>query len=356
MRLKPVPRIIVPLRLSRSPYNGFLPPHYSKALLVLAGAVLSITAAAAAQARLIFDTDIGNDIDDALALAMIHSMETRGETKLLAVTVTKDNRYAGPFIDLIDTFYGRPDIPIGTVRNGKTPDVGKYLRSVVESGFYPHHLDDSQKYPDAVAVLRKTLAAEKDRSVTIVQVGFSTNLARLLDSAPDQNSMETGRELVRKKVRLICVMAGAFPAGPPEYNVKIDIPSARKVFADAPVPVVFSGYEIGKQILYPAASIEKDFAYVPHHPVADGYRAYMKMPYDRPTWDLTAVLYAVRPGKSFGLSEAGVVRVDEDGTTRFRAAASGSRKYLTMTPEQGRLALAAMIELASQAPGGKARK
>jgi purine nucleosidase len=310
----------------------------------------------ASPVRLIFDTDVGNDIDDVLALAMIHALETQGEAKLLAVTITKDNRFAGPFIDLIDTFYGRPGIPIGTVRGGKTPEDGTYLRPVVESGFYPHQLDDSQKAPDAVAILRKTLAAEKDHSVTIVQVGFSTNLARLLDSRPDKNSVETGRELVRKKVRLICVMAGAFPTGPPEYNVKIDVASARKLFTDAPVPIVFSGFEIGKQILYPAASIEKDFAYVPHHPVADGYRAYMKMPYDRPTWDLTAVLYAVRPEKSFGLSQPGLVSVADDGTTHFTADKSGTRRHLTATPEQGRQALATMTELAAKPPGPNARR
>src|SRR5437763_8043502 len=72
--------------------------------------------------RLIFDTDMGNDVDDAVALAMIHALESRGEARLLAVTVTKDNRWAAPFVDLINTFYGRGELPIGVVRNGKTPE------------------------------------------------------------------------------------------------------------------------------------------------------------------------------------------------------------------------------------------
>src|SRR5215475_12515339 len=83
---------------------------------------LATTLAAAQPANIIFDTDIGNDVDDALALAMLHALESRGEAHLAAVTVTKDNRYAAPFIDLVDTFYGRPEIPIGMVRNGKTPE------------------------------------------------------------------------------------------------------------------------------------------------------------------------------------------------------------------------------------------
>ena len=66
--------------------------------------------------KLIFDTDMGNDIDDALALAMIHTLADRGECELLAVTVTKDHPQAAPFVDLLNTYYGRPSIPIGAVK------------------------------------------------------------------------------------------------------------------------------------------------------------------------------------------------------------------------------------------------
>ena len=76
----------------------------------------------------IFDTDIGNDIDDALALAMLHALESQGEAKLIAVTITKDCRFSAPFVDLVDHFYGRPEIPIGVVRNGKTPKDSAMIR------------------------------------------------------------------------------------------------------------------------------------------------------------------------------------------------------------------------------------
>ena len=71
---------------------------------------------------IIFDTDMGNDVDDALALAMLHAFQDRHEVNLLAVTITKDNKFAAPYVDLVNTFYGHPEIPIGTVRNGKTPE------------------------------------------------------------------------------------------------------------------------------------------------------------------------------------------------------------------------------------------
>ena len=52
--------------------------------------------------KLIFDTDMGNDIDDALALGVIHALQSRSECTLLAVTLSKDNELAGPFVDLIN--------------------------------------------------------------------------------------------------------------------------------------------------------------------------------------------------------------------------------------------------------------
>ncbi len=299
--------------------------------------------------RLVFDNDMGNDIDDALALAMLHALESRGEAKILAVTITKDNRFAAPYVDLVNHFYGRPAIPIGMVHGGKTPEDGKYIRPVAERPAYPRRLKSGSEAPDATGLLRNVLSGEADGSVVLVQVGFSTNLARLLDSP-------AGAELVARKVRFICAMAGAFPSGKREYNVYTDIAAARKLFAESPVPIVFSGYEIGENIRYPAASIEKDYAYVADHPVAEAYRAYKMMPYDRQTWDLTAALYAVRPAAGyFSLSEPGRVTVDDEGKTVFTPDANGNHRYLITSAEQRRRTLETLIELCSRPPDGLSR-
>src|SRR6266536_1946797 len=132
---------------------------------------LALAFASAAPLPLIFDTDMGNDIDDAVALAMIHALESRGEAKLLAVTVTKDNRWAAPFIDAMNTFYGRGDIPIGVVHDGKTPDDSNMIRLPAErkradgSFVYPHDLVDGGQAPEAVTLLRQVLSKQKDGSV-----------------------------------------------------------------------------------------------------------------------------------------------------------------------------------------------
>jgi inosine-uridine nucleoside N-ribohydrolase len=287
---------------------------------------------------------MGNDVDDALALAMLHALASRGEVKLLAVTVSKDNPWAAEYVRMVDEYYGRGAIPVGIVHDGKTPEDGLYVRQVCElHGRRP----DKAAVSDAVELLRKTLAAEPDGAVTLIQVGFSTNLARLLESAPDRDSNLTGMELVKKKVRLLTVMAGNFAAAKPEYNVMTDVPAASKLFATWPTHIYFSGFEVGEAILYPAASIEHDFP--AGNPVAEAYRVYQKMPYDRPTWDLTTVLFDVRPDRGyFDLSPPGNVAVASDGSTSFQPSAEGKRYFLSVNPMQAARVREACVWLASQ--------
>ena len=118
-------------------------------------------------------------------------------------------------------------------------------------------------------------------------------------------------------------MAGNFADGKPEFNLEKDVPAAQQLFRDWPTPIVVSGFEIGAALEFPAKRIERDFAYVQDHPVAEAYRSYMKMPYDRPTWDLTAVLYAVRPDEGyFSLSPPGTITVLPGGGSHFEPSAA----------------------------------
>jgi hypothetical protein len=148
-------------------------------------------------------------------------------------------------------------------------------------------------------------------------------------------------------------MAGSFRATPRdrEYNVVQDLPAAKKLVANWPTPIVWSGFEIGIAVPYPAVSIERDFAYVPHHPAAEAYYLYNPPPHERPTWDLTSVLYAVRPDRAyFGLSAPGRVTVEEDGFTGFTPAPDGRDRYLLLNKAQVVQVKEALVQLASQPP------
>ncbi|MBL8815908.1 MAG: nucleoside hydrolase [Planctomyces sp.] len=310
--------------------------------------------------RLIFDTDIGNDVDDVLALGTIHALQTRGDCELLAVTITKDHPQCAPFVDAVNTFYGRGKIPIGVCHSGITQQQSKFtVLADIKDGDqlrYPHDLSDGSKAPDAVVVLRRVLAAQPDQSVVIVQVGFSTNLANLLLSSADDISPLNGRDLVSQKVRMLSVMAGAFePIDGKvhlEYNIVEDIPSAKTLVRLWPGEIIFSGFEIGLHAAYPAQSILEDYNYIAHHPLSESYVLYEPPPHNRPTWDLTSVLYAVQPHRGyFGRSDSGTVTVTDKGETVFTASESGRHTYLTMTKEQQIRVVEALVQLSSQPPG-----
>ena len=331
--------------------------HWALLILMMVMLALLVGVAKADPARIIFDTDLGNDIDDALALGMLHSLQSRGESVLLATTSTKDHPKSAILLDAINTFYGRPDIPIGAVSLGETQDEGRFLQIVDrkdETGF--HFPRDLEKAADAVDLLRATLAGEEDGSVVLVQVGFFTNLSRLLESGPDDHSPLDGIELLRRKVKLLSVMAGSFQTIADEnhyieWNVLIDIPSAQVLARDWPTPIVWSGAEIGLSVPYPAQSIEEDYNYVEYHPLKEGYYLYKPPPHNRPTWDLTSVLYAVRPDRGyFDLSVTGQVTIEDDGFTRFDAVEGGRDRFLKLDALKIERLREALVQLSSEPP------
>lgn len=312
---------------------------------------------------LIFDTDIGNDVDDVLALGMIHALQSRGYCQLLAVTITKDNPLASRFADCVNTFYGRGDIPIGVARSGITPEAGKFnILAEQRDGDqlrYPHDLDPKTA-PDAVAVLRQALAQAADHSVVMAQVGFSTNYAKLLVSEPDEQCPLSGKQLIERKVRLLSIMAGSFElATDPkaevrkrgEYNIIKDIPAAQSIASAWPTEIVWSGWEIGVSLPYPAESILKDYNYVVHHPLAEAYHLYNPPPHNRPTWDLTSVIYGVLPDHEYvTLSEPGTVIVTDQGFTTFERNGTGRHRFMLLTDAQRIRLTEALVQLSSQPP------
>lgn len=309
--------------------------------------------------KIIFETDIGNDVDDAMALDMLYKYMDAGEIDLLGIMINKEGVYSPEFVDIMNTWYGYPEIPIGIIYNGADceNDATNYAKcvSLMKKGgsepLFRRSLKDYSQLPEAHLLYRKLLAQQPDSSVTIVSVGFSTNLSRLLDTPADDFSPLTGKELVAKKVKLLCTMAGCFN-NPDlhEYNIVKDIPAARKVFAEWPTLVVTSPFEVGIAINYPATSIENDFKWAPEHPMIEAYKCYLEMPYDRPTWDLTSVLYSVEGPSYFNISPAGKIDVMDQGSTVFTADENDNRYYMMVDSVQAENIKKHFIQLISQQP------
>jgi len=322
--------------------------------------LLATSLAFAEPVPVIFDTDITGDVDDALALAMLHTLADRGKCDILAVTISKSNPLAAPFVDAVNTFYGRPDIPIGVGENLPERE-SKYLHLVNEKNDgefrYPHDIGVSTEPEKAVALIRRVLEQADDHSVAIIQVGLATNLAALLDT-------EGGKALITEKVDHLSLMAGAFETinGNNHYleaNVKNHIDSMKKIANEWPdaVPAIWSGFKIGISAAYPRESIANDFNYVDHHIIKEAYLLYCGPNHDRPTWDLTSVLYSIFPDRGyFDFSVKGRVSVADDGFTTFTRPRGkvtprfDRDRYLLMSEEQAARVQEALVHLVAQPP------
>jgi len=281
---------------------------------------------------------------------------------MIGVVSCKDNPYSAMYIDLLNTWYGHPDIPIGVVVNGKKPEDSKYANPVVDMEqdgklLFPRSVEDVSSLPDAVSLYRKLLAGSPDSSVVIITVGVSTLTARLLGSGPDKYSPLGGQELVSRKVGYLSMMAGNFVKSLPEANVFNDSAAAAIVFRDWPTRIMISPFDVGRALRYPAESILNDFGFVDIHPLVEAYKAYLPMPYDRPTWDLTSVMYtAEKDSGYFAISPPGKVTLGyEPGhprhvVTHFTPDVSGKHYYFSLEDNQSERIMERLVELVTMDP------
>ncbi len=321
-------------------------------LLAADGDLLDVRAEQNAPVKLIFDTDIGGDIDDAFALGLIHALANRGECELLAVTTTTPLLSAANYVAAFNYHFQRPQIPVGVGTGFGPLDCypSEILAMTDDAGRPLYPVPDGFVAQTAVATLRRVLADAEDRSVVIVQVGESSNLAALLDSTADDISSLSGVELAERKVRLVAVMGGAFTIDPSaagyegrrESNIICSIPAAQKLVRDWPGEIVFSGYEIGDRIRTNPVNLKRDykgksrilydsFAFWTARNTTEGFN------HRRPTWDLTPVLFVVRPEEGrgyFTLSEPGDVEIGDDGVTRFVPNPNGKRRCFLQNEEE----------------------
>ncbi len=309
---------------------------------------------------IVFDCGLGNSIDEALALALLYGLEGKSEARVLALSVSKPNLKAAAFCEALARFYGGASsgafgavgrtLPVGLAEEGKLPEDTPMLtvplgrRSEDGKPLYAHGIEKLSDTGEVRAVLRNALLAQAEQSCVVVLTGAATNLIKLL-------ALPGSKEVIASKVRFLVIAGGAYPNGAPQFNLKTDIAAAKKLFAEWPTPIVAVGEEVGAALLYPATSIEKDFAWSPAHPIVDAYRAFKPMPYDAPTAAMAAVLYAVRSqGDDFKLSAPGMIQVLEDGRTKFTPSPEGRHRYLLLDPAQRERILKTFVELASAKP------
>ena len=284
----------------------------------------------------ILDADIGSSTDDLFALEMLYRYEEQGKCRLLGVMVNREGEENARFADVMNTYFGHADVPIGLVRNGvKNPPVWidyAHVATTKDSNGQPMFacsIDDYSQVPDGWQLYRRLLAAQPDHSVSIVSTGFVTCLAQLLQSAPDRYSSLNGVELVRRKVKCIYVMGGVFgEAEEPDFNFAHSIDFSKAFFRLWPqdVDMVFSPMEVGQDVEYTPEQVIADVSWTDVHPIKQVYLQCNCNTGQR-MWDVMSAIHAVEGDSQFSLSERGTVQLTDNAETIFTPSATGNCRY-----------------------------
>jgi len=317
--------------------------------------------------RVILETDMESDIDDAGALAMLHALADNGECSILAVMHNTSDDYGCSVIDTINTYYGRSDLAIGVYRADDAPSAylipkGRYAEEIARRTEFAKTVTSRADCREAVAVYHDVLSAQPDASVTIISVGWTMNLRSLLQA-------EGGADLVRRKVCRLVLMGGGWDP-PDQHHVATmnlagqhGIPAAYKsgkyIIDHWPTEMVLSGLSVGHRI-----RTGNGLKQLPgSNPVREIYRIYKtamgQEDWSHASWDQTAVWYAVRgEGKLFtrcggGCPEMVLLPNQEERCLRWntiwRTDRSSPHGYMALAAPEEQIA-AAIEALMTQPP------
>lgn len=250
--------------------------------------------------KIILDTDIGDDVDDAYALGLLAS---RNDVRLLGVTTAfGDTAKRAELAAKLLSVMGRKDVPVCAGRPndrkiGRQHEWAKGFRS------------RSMLKMSAVAFMKREIERHPGE-VTIVPIGALTNVGDLLVQHPE----------VKPKIERIVMMGGAAFVGygnkPPaeiEWNIRCDPAAARTVF-ESGVPIVMAGLDATTMMQLDA---ERQKRMAAHGTRTTDAIAALRELWGNPTptlYDPVAVAYAC--GHAFADERPVHIRIEGEGMTR----------------------------------------
>jgi inosine-uridine nucleoside N-ribohydrolase len=304
-----------------------------------------------------FDSDMGRNIDAALALSMLYGL---GRGRVIGVAVSSSSLEAAAFCDVLARYYNAGGaLPIGLSEDGpklddspmlrepfsmRNPDGQPVFRSTIRSV-----LDTA----DPPVLFRNALLTQQDKQAIAVLAGPATNLARML-------ALNGAREIIAAKVQLLVIAAGAFEGTVADPRFQMDVPSAQKVMREWPSPIVAVGIEAANAVPYPDQSIESEMSAMPNHPAVVAYRAYREKQRPGmtgvPVQAVLAALYASDSNAEYlKLSRPGQIEVGGDGRTIFKESAAGTHRYLVVDPAEKERITQAFIRMSAVRPAAGGR-
>lgn len=279
--------------------------------------------------KVIFDTDMGSDCDDAGALALLHYYAGNGQAEILGCIYSSGKVPFGAGVtQAINIWYGRPDIPVGACHGNEVGDPVDKMQAeklAKDTAAFKNTIIHNADAMEQTRLNRKLLSAQDDSSVTYVTVGHTKGLYDLLVSGPDEFSPLTGIELVKQKIKRWVALGALHARNEQGHYVKDwnfffngTAPFTAYLIEHFPQPVYFVD---GGSEVYTGKTLE---ATPSGNIVRTAYRDWLwsyekkTIADQRPSWDLLTVYYAIEgPCKFFEVHEEGRLEFDAEKGCRW---------------------------------------
>lgn len=289
--------------------------------------------------QMILDSDFGSSTDDLFALMMIHHYIDEGTVDLKGVIVDREGDKNAQLVDIFNTYYGHPNIPIGLERNGvKNPRCFIPYNGICDlkdeqgNPLYARTMTDNN-FMDGYRLYRKLLSQAEDKSVVVVAIGFVTTIAELFQSGADEFSPLNGVDLFGQKVKAVYIQSGRFESGDSlsGYNMRAASKQSAIFYDKLPhnVDIVMSPSNIGDLMDYPPKDVLIDLSYTEKNPIKSVYTYYTCDTGQR-MWDTNCLVNAVLGDDEYILSPRGYVTfVDkgEESLMLFKQDPNGNARY-----------------------------
>lgn len=289
--------------------------------------------------NLILDADFGSSTDDLFALMMINHFMDEGRVDLKGIIVDREGAKNAGVVDIFNTYYGHPNVPVGLERNGvKNPRCFiPYngicdLKDVHGNPMFKRSFDEN-KCMEGYKLYRKLLSEAKDKSITVVAIGFMTTIAQLFESGADEYSKEKGVDLFGKKVKAVYIQSGRFEAGDSlsGYNMRAASKQAAVFYNNLPkdVDIIMSPSNIGDLMDYSPKDVLADLSTTERNPIKAVYTHYTCDTGQR-MWDTNCLVNAVDGDEGYYLSPRGwvtFVDLGEASQMLFKVDPAGNARY-----------------------------
>jgi purine nucleosidase len=265
--------------------------------------------------RVIFDTDIGSDVDDALALAVLLGRTAEAQLEAV-VTVYGDTALRARLARRYARLAGRS---IRVHAGERVTRSGREVWWAGHEGTLHAALEEEPVDPEAGVDALLRIVLEAPGEIDVIAVGPLTNVAAAIDRDP----------AFGPALRGLWLMGGGFGIGRAEHNIRSDVDAARVVFG-AGIPTTVAGLEVTGRLTMEhdqltaiadsgalGAALQRDI-----HQWWEFWNQTWNVPHDP-----VAVLALLQPGL-FEFSATGTVTIADDGETSF-APVGGSTRLVT---------------------------